>query len=182
MRAPRLLLCLGAALLLVTGAHATPITPNTDLSGTVHDGENHTGVNGQNSNLTLASFVGTNLTNANLRNVTAVSADFTNATLVGTLLRDGDFTNAIFDGATITGNVMNADFSGASLLGTDLSAAANWASANWTGVVYDASTILPAGMNPVTEGMILFVHEPQTAALLGLGLLGLGVYGRPRSS
>jgi hypothetical protein len=80
------------------------------------------------------------------------------------------------------GNVFNANFSGASLLGANLSGTTNWASANWTGVVYDASTILPVGMNPVAEGMILFVNEPQTAALLGLGLLGLGVYGRPRSS
>lgn len=182
MRPPRLLLCLGAALLLATGANATPITQNSDLSGTVHDGEDHTGANARNSNITAASFVGTNLTNANLRNVTAVSADFTDAVLVGTLMRDGDFSNAIFDGATLTGNLLNANFSGASLLGTDLSAATNWASANWTGVGYDASTVLPAGMDPVAEGMILLVAEPQTAALLGLGLLGLCFYGRPRDA
>jgi hypothetical protein len=36
-------------------------------------------------------------------------------------------------------------------------------------------------MDPVAEGMV-FVKEPHTAALLCLGLLGLGVYGRPRSS
>jgi uncharacterized protein YjbI with pentapeptide repeats len=182
MRTPHLLLCFGAALLLAAGADATPITPNTDLSGTVHDGENHTGANGQNSNLTLASLVGTNLTSANLRNVTAVGADFTSATFSGTQLRDGDFTNAIFDGAVLNAQVRDADFSGASFLGADLSAATNWALATWTGAIFDASTILPAGMDPVTEGMILFVNEPQTAALLGLGLLGLGVYGRPRTS
>jgi hypothetical protein len=61
MRSPHLLLCLAAALLFAAGAHATPITPNSDLSGTVHDGENHANSNAQNSNLTLASFVGTNL-------------------------------------------------------------------------------------------------------------------------
>ena len=182
MRISRLLLCLGAALLLAASANATPITQNADLSGTVHDGEDHTGANGRNSNLTLASLVGTNLTSANLREVTAVSADFTNATLIGTQMRDGDFTNATFDGATLTGNLLNADFGGASLLGTDLSAATNWATANWSGVSYDANTLLPAGMDPVVEGMILLVGEPHAAALLGLGLFGLGVYGRPRSS
>jgi uncharacterized protein YjbI with pentapeptide repeats len=181
MRAPRFLLCLGAALLLAAGANATPITPNTDLSGTVHDGENHTAANGQNSNLTLASFVGTNLTSANLRNVTAVGADFTNATFSATQLRDGDFTNAIFDGVTLNAQVRDADFSGASFLGADLSGATNWALATWTGALFDASTILPAGMDPGAEGMVLLVSEPQTAALLGLGLLGLGVFGRPRS-
>ena len=51
MRAPRFLVPLAAALLLAAGASATPITPNTDLSGTVHNGENHSGSNGNNSQL-----------------------------------------------------------------------------------------------------------------------------------
>ena len=181
MRAPRFLACLAAALLLAAGANATAITPNTDLSGTMHDGENHSGVNAQNSNITLASFVGTNLSGANFRNVTATGADFTSANLTGTNLRDGSYTSALFDGATLTGNLRDANFSGASFLGTDLSAATNWTLATWTGAQFDATTLLPAGMDPVAAGMF-FVTEPQTAALLGLGLLGLGMYGRPRQS
>jgi len=180
MRAPHLLVPLAAALLFAAGASATPITPNTDLSGTVHDGENHSGVNATNSNITLASFVGTNLSSGTLRNVTATGADFTGANLTGTNLRDGSFTGALFDGAAMTGNLRGADFSGASFLGTNLGSATNWNLATWTGASYDATTVLPAGMDPAAVGML--VGEPQTAALLGLGLIGLGLYGRPRHS
>jgi hypothetical protein len=200
LRAPHLLECLAAALLGVlfaTGAGATPIAPNTNLSGTTHNGENHNGADGSGSDLSLATFFNTNLQNtsfvstsfvtasftlSNLRFTNATGADFTGATFALTNMRDGNYTNAIFDGATLTlSNVRDADFGGASFLGANLSGAVLWNLADWTGATFDASTVLPAGMDPLAEGMVL-VDEPQTVWLLGLGLLGLGFYGRPRRS
>ncbi len=137
MTSPRLLLSVALAFFVAGGAHATAISPNTDLSGTNHNGENHRFANGDNSDLSNASLVGTNLrdtsflstnffsanlTNANLRDSNSSGANFANTNMTGTLMRDGDFTNAVFDGALMTGNVVGADFSGASIVGTDLSA------------------------------------------------------------
>jgi uncharacterized protein YjbI with pentapeptide repeats len=187
-------------LLLGASAAATPITPNTNLSGTVHDGESHAGVDGSNSDLSLASFVGTtlssvasastflstdfsgaNFTSANLRNGNYTGADFTGATFSGTQMRDANYTNAIFDGVALNGEVRGANFSGASFLGADLTNATNWGLASWTGALFDASTVFAAGMDPVAEGMV-FVAEPHAAVLLALGLLGLGLFGRNRAS
>ena len=200
MTSPRLLLTLAITLLLAAGASATPITQNADLSGTIHNGENHAGSNGSNSLFLGASFVGTVLstngnpstflnadfTNANLSGANLRRGDFSGAILTGvtfsatTALRDVNFTGAVFDGVTlIASTVRDSNFSGASFLGADLSGANLWAQATWTGVIYDAATILPAGMDPAAEGMTLLVAEPQAATLLGLGLLGLALFGGP---
>jgi len=200
MTTPHLLASIALVCLLGAGASATPITPNTDLSGTVHNGESHAGVNGSDSNLSFASFVGTtlssnaspstflntiffgaNFTNATLRNGNYTGANFTNAILFGAQMRDANYTNAVFDGATVDGQVRGANFAGASFLGTDLSGATNWNLASWAGAFFDASTVFATGMNPLAMGMV-FVGEPHAAALLGVGLLGLGVFGSRRRS
>jgi uncharacterized protein YjbI with pentapeptide repeats len=198
MTAPRAALLLLASLAFATGANATAISPGAVIPCSVHDGENHIAVNGSNADISGGSFVGTNLrnttfvgtnfsgadfTNANLRNTDATGANFSNTDLTSTLLRDGTFANAIFDGTVMTGNLLNADFDGASFLnGADLSAATNWATSSWNGALFDGTTVLPAGFDPVAAGMV-FVAEPHTAAMLGLGLLGLGVAGRrPRQA
>jgi 3-hydroxyisobutyrate dehydrogenase-like beta-hydroxyacid dehydrogenase len=78
----------------------------------------------------------------------------------------------------VQGQVRGANFDGASFLnGADLSASLNWNLASWNGALFDSTTVLPAGFDPVAAGMV-FVAEPHTTAMLGLGLLGLGVAGR----
>ncbi len=201
MTSPRFLVALATALLLAAGAGATPITPSTDLSFTIHDGENHAGSTGSNSLFISASFVGTtlssvpspgtflsadfslaNLTSAILRNGDYSGAIFTGATFSATQMRDANFTGAVFDGVTLNAlNVRGSNFGGASFLGADLTGATNWSLATWTGALYDAGTVFAVGFDPVAEGMIL-VAEPRSALLMGLGLLGLGVFGSPRRS
>ena len=199
MTTPRCIAALAIALLSAAGAAATPIVPNADLSGSFHDGENHAGVDGSDSNLSLASFVfttlssqasasiflntnfaGADFTSATLRNGDFTGADFTGATFSGTQMRDANYTNAVFDDVTLNGQVRGGNFSGASFLGADLASATNWDLANWTGALFDSSTVFAAGFDPLAEGMV-FVSEPHGALLLGLGMLGLGVFGRRRA-
>lgn len=201
MTTPRFLVALATTLLLAVGAGATPIAPSTNLSGTVHNGENHAGANGSNSLFIGGSFIGTSLSSVPSPG-TFVNADFSSANLTSTILRNGNFSGAIFIGATFSAtsmrdanfagavfngvtlnalNVRGANFVGASFLGANLTGATNWALANWTGALFDASTVFAVGFDPVAEGMT-FVAEPRSALLMGLGLLGLGVFGSPRRS
>jgi uncharacterized protein YjbI with pentapeptide repeats len=129
-----------------------------------------------------ANFSSANLTSTIMRNGDFSGAIFTGATFSATQMRDSNFTGAVFDGVTLNAiNVRGANFSGASFLGADLTGATNWSLADWTGVAYNASTILPVGMDPNAEGMTLVVAEPQAATLLGLGLVGLALFGARRT-
>jgi len=200
MTTPRCIASLAIALLLAAGASASPILPNMNLSGSVHDNEDHAGVDGSNSDLSLASFflttlssqanpslflntnfAGADFSGATLRNGNYTGANFTGATFSGAQMRDANYTNAIFDGAALDGQVRGGNFSGASFLGADLTGATNWNLASWTGALFDASTVFAAGFDPLAEGMT-FVSEPRAGMLLALGLLGLGVFGRRRAS
>lgn len=158
---------------------------NQDLTAITLDNANLSGTNFRNSILTGASLVNADLTNTILRNTTLIGANVAGAILTNALLRDANFTGANLSGANLaSADVRTANFSGANLQGANLSGLANWNGANaatWTGATYNASTILPSGMNAAALGLI-FVAEPSTALMLLAGLGGLAALGSRRSA
>jgi hypothetical protein len=172
-------------------ALATPLDAFTSHVGEDHSSEDHQnayleGIILSSADLTSTIFKHADLTNAVLSSATLdgadlmgadlTGADLTNASMSNVDAQNADFTNAILDGVTFaTGNVKNAAFVGASLFGADLSGLTDASKADFTGALYDASTILAPGTD--TSGMTL-MPEPSSAVLLLFGLIGLAVYFR----
>ena len=90
-----------------------------------------------------------------------------NADLLGASLTFADLTGVDLTDAFL----LEAQLTGADLRDTNLTGA-YLTGANLTGALYNAGTILPPGIDPLTAGMIL-APEPATITLLGLS--GLGV-------
>jgi len=165
---------------------ATPLAAFTSHVGEDHSSENHQnayleGIILSSADLTSTVFKHADLTNAmldlanldgaDLMGADLTGADLTNASMSNVDAQNANFTNAILDGVTFaTGDVKNATFAGASLLGADLSGITDASKADFTGALYDASTVLAPGTN--TSGMTL-VPEPSSAVLMLLGLIGL---------
>jgi hypothetical protein len=134
--------------------------------------------------LDAARFVDADMRNANLWNASITLADFTGADLSGATLRNMQGTFPIFVGADLSGTVMddtflqsadmrNVDFSGADLA-EFTSQSTDFRGANLSSAIaidqhfealYDNSTLLPPGFDPVGAGWI-FVPEPATSAMM----------------
>lgn len=189
MRNPQSLIVVGlyAIFLLGSGSAAgAPLAAFTDHSGEDHSFEKHRGEDLESIILSGADLTKIDFRDAILRNAIMISAilidakldgadltgaDLTNALMSGVKAKKTNFTNVIFDGASFaTGDIRDAIFIGTSLLGTDLSSLKNANKADFSGAVYDATTLLAPGMD---LSVMTFVPEPSPAILLLLGLCGL---------
>ena len=116
------------------------------------------------------------LTKTDLKDADLTGADFTNAILTDVKAKGANFANAVFDSASFaSGDIKDAVFTNASLIGADLSGLKNASKADFTGALYNGTTLLPVGVD--TGGMV-FVPEPSAGLLLMLGLGGLSVYSK----
>jgi hypothetical protein len=99
----------------------------------------------------------TNLDSANLSSAGLSSANLSNANLMF-----ADLSNATLNGANlINANLTAANLTGADLTGADLNQAANAATTNATGVIFN-NTICPDGTNSATNGGASGGTSPQS--------------------
>ena len=109
-------------------------------------------------------------------------ADFSESDLTGSDFSGASFRYADVDGADFSG----ADLSDARYLGTAKGSAIYSPTTNFSNAWWDSgglSCLLTdrcTPFDPVAAGWTLVVPEPATSLLLGLGLLMLGVVGRPQ--
>ena len=103
---------------------------NANLVGADLSGQDISGANLSTRNLT-----GANLTNAIANNVNFSAANLENVNFTGASIQYASFLGAILNGANLSG--------------------ANLTGASFTGATYNASTIFPAGFNPVVAGLTL---------------------------
>ena len=178
------------------GTIVDPIITNSAIDhlysgANLQPGANLSGANLNNANLNNANLSNATLNNANLNGAYLIFANLFNANLSGADLNGAylggvNLINANLSGADLT----NADIDSASLFGADLSNAilANvvflpqtFGSGN---TLYNANTDFTGTFfDPVAAGWTLVpIPEPNTALLLGFGLVGLGIKRRrPRS-
>ncbi|MDN3460833.1 pentapeptide repeat-containing protein [Rhodococcus sp. APC 3903] len=157
----------------VTGADLTNLRlGSADLSGANLSGADLSDATLRTANLrgTILSgtiLSGVNLGGADLRDANLRGADLTNAMLHGAILRDvnlreADLSHALLDSASLNGtNLTDANLSGANLTdatlfctilsGTNLTGV-DLSGADLMGLVYDDTTIWPAGFDPPLSG------------------------------
>ncbi len=117
---------------------------NCDLSGVSLDGNNFTNANFTGANLSAASLYGANLTGANLTGANLNLADASFASFWNANLTDANLSAAVFENTYLGGaNLTNADLSGVYLDEVDLSGA-NLTNTNLTNVTY-CYTTMPDG-------------------------------------
>lgn len=152
---------------------------NTRLNNSDLSGASLVGVNARNAQFTNSTVDGADLSGANIRNAQFTGADLSNTILFDVEATNANFTNAIVNGVVFgDADLRNANFAGASLLGADLSNIADQTNTNFTGALFDSSTLFAAGFD---TSSLVFVPEPSSALLMALGLIGLASYpGRRR--
>ncbi|MEE2912391.1 MAG: pentapeptide repeat-containing protein [Planctomycetota bacterium] len=117
----------------------------------------------QGTNLMYAQLVGTNFGISNLGFTNLHGADLTSANLAFVNLSGADLSNVIVTDA----NLFLADLTNANL--EDM---VGWDDAFWMAASYNSETVLPAGMDPDTFGMIE-VPAPPAIIFMAIGCLGL---------
>jgi uncharacterized protein YjbI with pentapeptide repeats len=125
------------------------------LSTTSFSGANLTGAYLAGAGLDHASLGWANLTDANLRDSDLRNTNWLYANLTRAYLAHADLTGAYLAGANLTGAYLaGANLTGANLMGADLTGAlfidevAGVGAANLTSMVYDDTTMWPAGFTP----------------------------------
>jgi uncharacterized protein YjbI with pentapeptide repeats len=100
------------------------------------------------------------LTRADLAKRNLADFDFTSANMIKANLTDANLSRAILRSANLTGaNLTGARLKNAKLINTRLAGAdlsgADLTGAKLTGAQYDATTIWPAGFDPIAAGAVL---------------------------
>ena len=152
---------------------------NANLSGATLTNAQLTSANLSSATLNNADLTSANLRNATLTDVTLTNANLTSANLLGAILTNANLSFATLNGANLSSAFLfGADFSNAILanaIGLDSTfgdfATLYNANTDFTGTFFD----------PVAAGWTLVaIPEPNTALLLGFGLVGLGIKTRRR--
>ena len=136
-----------------------------DLHRAEANGADFTKVNLQSAIFIEAKLIGAILHDADASGVHGQKADFSGANLTGARFDGAHLQDAIFDGAVLIGahfpgaRLEEASFRDARLVDADLSAALDYASAEFEGACISNGTRLPAGLDlPICADLI--VEEP----------------------
>jgi hypothetical protein len=126
------------------------------LEGIRLDGNDLSGWNFKQQDLTGAGLWETNLTSADLRGANLTRAFLWNADLMGANLTEASLSGALLQSSTLT----TANLAAANLKSASLSQA-TVTSANFdAATVYNQWTIFPPGLDPAAEGLTLVVSPP----------------------